>query len=281
MADFPGRGRSLAAAICLAAGSFFGAPLSPAYADEFRARYTVSLMGFHIGEVVASGMLNPASYRVNLHAKLTGIAAMISNVRLALTASGALRNGSLAPSSYATTSANSQGVRTVRMSLNAGNVKAVEIVPPFEDKEGQIPVTEANKRNILDPMSALIMTVPEGEPLVGPSACNRTLPIYDGYVRFDVTLQYIGVREISVEGYSGPVSVCAARYTPVAGHKRDSKSTKFMAANREIEAWLVPIPRPHVVVPIHVALMTMAGSAVIDAVEFSASGSGVTAATAR
>ena len=62
------------------------------------------------------------------------------------------------------------------MSLNSGNVKAVEIFPPFEDKEGRIPVTEANKRNIVDPMSALIMPVPEGESLVGPAACNRSDP---------------------------------------------------------------------------------------------------------
>jgi len=60
--------------------------------------------------------------------------------------------------------------------------------PAFEDKEGRIPVTEANKRNIVDPTSALIMPVPEGEPLIGPAACNRTIPVYDGYVRFDVTL---------------------------------------------------------------------------------------------
>jgi len=33
--------------------------------------------------------------------------------------------------------------------------------------------------------------------------------------------------------------------------------------------WLAPIDRAHVVVPIHVALMTLAGAAVIDAVEFS------------
>ena len=40
------------------------------------------------------------------------------------------------------------------MSLDAGNVKAVEIFPPFEDKEGRVPVTAANKRNILDPATA-------------------------------------------------------------------------------------------------------------------------------
>jgi len=119
-----------------------------------------------------------------------------------------------------------------------------------------VPVTAANKRNILDPATALIMAVPEGQPLVGPAACNRTIPVYDGYVRFDVTLHYVGVRDVAVDGYSGPVSVCAARYTPVSGHKRDSKSTKFMAENRDIEAWLAPIARAHVVVPFHIAMMT-------------------------
>ncbi|HUZ91114.1 MAG TPA: DUF3108 domain-containing protein, partial [Methylocella sp.] len=210
-------------------------------------------------------------------AKLTGIAALVSNVKLALAATGSLRNDVPAPSTYATTSANSYGTRTVRMSLDSGNVKAVEIFPPFEDKEGRIPVTEAHKRNIVDPMSALIMPVPEGESLIGPAACNRTIPVYDGYVRFDVTLHYAGTRNVSINGYSGPVSVCSARYTPISGHKRDSKSTKFMAENRDIEAWLAPVERAHVVLPIHVALMTLAGAAVIDAFEFSVVPSHVTA----
>ena len=200
-----------------------GLGTAAARADEFRARYTVSLIGFHIGEVAAEGSVGPANYRIDLNAKLTGIAALVANVKLALAATGALRKAGPAPSTYATTTANSLGNRTVRMSLDAGNVKAVEIFPPFEDKEGRIPVTEANKRNILDPASALIMAVPEGQPLVGPAACNRTIPVYDGYVRFDVTLHYVGVRDVAVDGYSGPVSVCAARYTPISGHKRDSK----------------------------------------------------------
>src|SRR6202045_1872072 len=256
-----------------------GPGMGSARADEFRARYTVSLIGFPIGEAAAAGSLGPASYRIDLNAKLTGVAAMITNVKLALAATGAMRRGGVAPSTYATTSANSQGSRTVRMSLDAGNVKAVEIFPPFEDKEGRVPVTAANKRNILDPATALIMAVPEGQPLVGPAACNRTIPVYDGYVRFDVTLHYVGVRHVAVEGYSGPVSVCAARYMPVSGHKRDSKSTKFMAENRDIEAWLAPIERAHVVVPFHIELMAFAGTAVIDAVEFSVEPSDVTAIT--
>jgi Protein of unknown function (DUF3108) len=250
---------------------------APSPADEFRARYSVSLIGLPIGEVAAAGTFGPSNYRINLNAKLMGIAAVVSNLKLALASTGALRRDGVAPSTYATTSANSQGVRTVRMSLDAGNVKSVEIVPPFEDKPGRIPVSESHKRNIVDPTSALIMPVPEGEPLVGSAACNRTIPVFDGYVRFNVTLHYAGTRQVSVAGYSGPVSVCRARYTPIAGHARESKSTKFMAENKDIEAWLAPIPRAHVVVPLHVQLMTLAGNAEIDAEEFSVEPSGVAA----
>jgi Protein of unknown function (DUF3108) len=259
----------------------FGLGLASARSDEFRARYSVSLIGFHIGEASAVGSVGSTSYRIDLSAKLTGVAAMVANLKLALGASGAVRKSGVAPFTYATTSANTQGTRTVRMSLDAGNVKAVEIYPPFEDREGRIPVTEANKRNILDPTSALIMAVPEGQPLVGPAACNRTIPVYDGYVRFDVTLHYVGVRDVSVKGYTGPVSVCAARYTPISGHKRDSKSTRFMAENRDIEAWLAPIQKAHVVVPFHIALMTLAGAAEIDAVEFSVEPSDLTATSSH
>jgi hypothetical protein len=169
--------------------------------------------------------------------------------------------------------------RTVRMALNAGTVKAVDISPPFEDREGRVPVTEAHKRNVLDPTSALIMAVPRGQPLVGPAACNRTLPIFDGFARYNIALTYVGTREVSTPGYSGPVSVCAARYHPVAGHKLQSASTQFMADNRQIEAWLAPVERAHVVVPFHISIMTVAGMAAIDAVEFSIEPTDVTATT--
>ena len=67
-------------------------------ADEFRARYTVSLIGLPIGEAAAAGSIGPASYRIDLNAKLTGVAAMVANVKLALAATGALRRGGVAPS---------------------------------------------------------------------------------------------------------------------------------------------------------------------------------------
>ncbi|MGO9008266.1 MAG: DUF3108 domain-containing protein [Beijerinckiaceae bacterium] len=238
-----------------------------AMAETVQARYAVHLIGLRIGEVNASGSIEPASYKIDLNARLTGLAAMVANVKMALASSGLIRRGTILPSAYATTSATPRETRTIRMMLDAGSVKAVEISPPLDDADMRIPVAPASKQNVLDPTSAFIMAVPPGEPLIGPAACNRTIPVYDGVVRFDITLSYVGTRTVSIKGYSGPVSVCAARYTPISGHMYDSKSAKFMAENREIEAWLAPIELAHVVVPFHVGLRTQAGFAEIDAVE--------------
>ena len=112
------------------------------------------------------------------------------------------------------------------------------------------------------------MPVPANASLVGPAACARTLPVYDGYARFDIALNYVGQREVSVAGYSGPVSVCSARYHPISGHLVNSRSTAFMARNGGIEVWLAPVEHAHVVVPLRVSMPTMTGQLDIEAVDF-------------
>ena len=101
-----------------------------------------------------------------------------------------------------------------------------------------------------------------------PSACERRLPIYDGLVRFDVTLSYVGTKNVQTRGYAGPVTICAARYTPLGGYKRDSSATQYLANNREMEVWLAPVEKAHVVVPFHIAIRTSAGMLLIQAAEF-------------
>ena len=63
---------------------------------------------------------------MQLTAHLTGMAAMISSVRMALTSTGAMHKDRLQPSTYATSAVNSSDTRTLRMALKAGSVKAVD-----------------------------------------------------------------------------------------------------------------------------------------------------------
>ena len=133
-------------------------------------------------------------------------------------------------------------------------------------------MTEANKHNILDPTSALVMPIPAGQSPTGPAACQRTLPVYDGYARFDIALHYEGERQVQVAGYTGPVAVCSARYRPISGHLVGSRSTAFMAQNEGIEVWLAPVGQSRVVVPIRVSMPTMTGQLDIEADDFQVAG---------
>jgi hypothetical protein len=257
--------RSFLASVLCAAGPGLA---SQAQAENIHATYHLSIIGLPIGTATATGALEPQHYKVDIGVKLSGIASLVSNAKGAATASGAIGRAGVAPAAYANTTANSTETRTVRMAMGGGAVRGLDISPPFIDPVGRVPVTESNKHNVVDPVSALIMTVPAGQPLIGPAACDRTIPVFDGFARYDVKLSFVRSQDVQVKGYSGPAAVCAARYVPIAGHRPQAKATQYMADNRQIEAWLVPLERAHAVVPLRISIMTMAGMLVVDATEF-------------
>jgi hypothetical protein len=240
-----------------------------AQAEALHARYGVTLLGLPLGKASLDGEVAGQTYKIAINARLTGIASVVSNSKGAAVASGAFLRGLIVPSAYANTSANATQTRTVRVAMSGGSVKGVDISPPIDPSPERVPLTDAHTRNIVDPLSAMIMPVPGTEPIMGPAACNRTIPVYDGFTRFDVTLTYIGQRQVKTKGYAGPVSVCAVRYTPIAGH-RNRKPVQFMAQNKDIEVWLAPVGANRVLVPFRISMATMIGHLNIEADEFSA-----------
>ncbi|MBB4196953.1 hypothetical protein GGD83_000730 [Rhodoblastus sphagnicola] len=259
----------LGLSLSLFAGGASSLFASGAHAENVRAHYRVSLIGLPIGAADATSSIDEKHYRVDLSVKLTGVASLISNLRMALASTGAIEGGAPTPMTYATTASNSRETRTLRMALASGTVRQVQYSPFWEEDKDpdHVPLTDAHRRGILDPLSAFLMPVPENANPVGPSACRAHVPVYDGYTRFDVSLRFVEVKEVKEKGYSGPVTVCAARYFPIAGHKTTAKGTQFMAQNEQMDVWLAPVSRTHVVVPYRVSLMTQVGAIVVEASE--------------
>ena len=69
---------------------------------------------------------------------------------------GRIVNGALVPTSYAA-SVKSNKSETIRMVLDKGNIKdfSIEPVPPVDPD--RIPVTEAHKKGVLDPMTSTML----------------------------------------------------------------------------------------------------------------------------
>jgi uncharacterized protein DUF3108 len=239
-----------------------------AQADVLHASYRVSLIGLPIGAVHLDADLTPTSYSIVGNAKLTGVAKLFTDARGASAGKGAIVQGHVSPASFATIAADSHMTRTIRMALADNTVTGIDISPPFQDKPDRVPLGPGDKRGVVDPVGAVVIPAPASGPILSPAACDRTIPIFDGYTRFDITLSYVGERTASAKGYKGPVVVCAARYVPISGHQRNRPATKFMADNKDLEVWLAPIESDHVLFPFRVSVRTMIGTTVVEAEQF-------------
>ena len=244
------------------------APAAGAAADVLHATYRVSLVGLPIGAANLNAVLSPTSYSIRGDAMLTGLARLFANARGASAGQGLIVAGHVSPATFATIAASSHMTRTIRMAIAGNTVTGVDITPPFEDKPDRVPLGPHDEQNIVDPIGAVVFPAPASGPLVSPAACNRKIPIFDGYTRFDVDLAYVGERKVKAKGYEGPVAVCSIRYVPISGHRRDRPATKFMAENKDLEVWLAPIERDHMLIPFRVSARTMIGTTVIEASEF-------------
>ena len=259
--------RSSWAGILLSAAAALGSAFS-ANADVLHATYRVSLIGLPIGAANLNAQLSPTGYSIEADGKLTGLARLFANARGASTGQGSIVAGRVSPATFATIAASSQMTRTIRMAIAGNAVTGVDIEPPFQDKPDRVPLGPHDEQNIVDPVGAVVFPAPASGPLVSPAACNRKIPIFDGYTRFDIDLTYVGERSVKAKGYSGPVAVCAIRYVPISGHQRDRPATRFMAENKDLEVWLAPVVRDRVLIPFRVSARTMIGTTVIEASEF-------------
>ena len=259
----------------LAVGAALAALLAGgARAETLDARYAISLSGVPVGEATAFGRFDGGAYQLDIRTRLTGLAGLMTGGQGSGVARGSAAGGRIVPASYALTSAGKSGQRTVRMALARGAVAALEVTPPLPDADDRVPVEEAHKRGIVDPVSALVMPAPGAGPPVGPAACERTLPIFDGGARYDVALSYAGTEAApDGAGYAGPLAVCQARYVPIAGHRRQP-ATQAMADNRQLKVWLAPVGATRVLVPYRIEAKTALGTTLIEATSFRAAASG-------
>jgi hypothetical protein len=157
----------------------------------------------------------------------------------------------------------------MRVTLAGGNVKDAVIEPTPVFYPDRIPVTEAHRKNVSDPMSGALARVAGTGDVLSPEACNRKVSLFDGRLRYDLKLAFKRMDNVRAErGYAGPAAVCAIYFVPVAGYIPGRKAITYLVAQRDMEVWLVPIAGTRFVVPYRVAVPTPLGLGVLEATQF-------------
>jgi hypothetical protein len=258
-------GRLVAAVSLLALTGAGGAQAQ----SKLEARYTVSLAGIPLGSGSWVIDLAPDQYTAVASGRTTGLVKLISDGSGSTGARGVFAGSKVVATSYVSTTTSDKKPDEVRMVLQNGAVREVTAEPPLIPSPDRVPVTEAHRKGITDPMSAAIMPVAGTGDTVTPDACKRKLAIFDGRQRADIELVYKRMDQVRADkGYQGPVVVCQVLYTPVAGHRPERSAIKYLIAQREMEMWLAPIAGTRVLVPFRFSVPTPYGTGLLQATYF-------------
>ena len=247
--------------ISFAVGVLFS---DPARATTVRAKYTIFYLGLPVGDIETVKTFGVSTYQTSVDARVAGIAAIVSNFKMNMQSNGIIRKNVVQPNNFAAEETGSGESQTMRMTLVGGSVKSAEIVPPVKDLDQRVPLLDEHKRDIVDPASTLIMTVPSGQDLFGPPACNRTFRMFDGFSRSDIALEFVRTEDVNTSGYRGKVSVCSVHYLPIAGHKPTATMTKFMQSNTGMEVRLAPMPGTPQLLMVSATIPLQVGTALLQ-----------------
>ena len=246
-----------------------GLVVSASAQSKLEARYTASLSGIPLGTGTWVVDIASDQYTAVATGRTTGLVRLISDGSGSSGARGAIQGASLVPTTYASRTISDRRSDDVRMTLRAGTVKDVSVEPQWPPSPDRVPVTEAHRKGITDPMSAAIMPVAGSGDVLTPDACKRKLAIFDGRQRADIDLAFKRMDRVHADkGYQGPVVVCTVLYTPIAGHRPERPAIKYLVETREMEMWLAPIAGTRLLVPFRFSVPTPFGLGVLQATYF-------------
>ncbi|MFB9266692.1 DUF3108 domain-containing protein [Bradyrhizobium erythrophlei] len=246
----------------------FGAPAANAQ-GRLDAQYEATLAGIPVGKGSWTIEIGDDAFSASAQGGTAGLLKAFSGGTGAGASQGRIVNGALAATSYVATTTTSKKSETIRMVLAGGNIKDFSIDPEPPVDADRIPVTDAHRKGVFDPMTGSMLKVGGTTDLMSPDSCRTGAGVFDGRMRYDLKLDFKRLETVKAErGYHGPALVCAIYFTPVAGYIPDRPVIKYLAAQRNIEITFVPIAGTRVLVPFRMTIPTPFGQAMLEATSF-------------
>jgi hypothetical protein len=236
---------------------------------RLQAEYVATIAGVPVGHGNWFVEISDSSYTAMASGSTAGVLKLFTGAHGTSTAQGTMADGRPVPKSYAATIIDSRHVDDVRIALANGNVTGYSAVPPLAPLPDRIPITDADRRGVVDPMtSALTRVDGNGDP-VSPEACQRKIAVFDGRLRYDLRSSFKRMDFVKAErGYEGPAVVCALYFTPISGYVPNRSAIKYLIELRDAEVWLAPIAGTRMLVPFRFSMPTPLGVGILLARQF-------------
>ena len=251
-------------ALLLGAGGYAGS--ATAGESKIFARYDIAFNGLSIGTFRFHSNWNATGYHLRAGARISLLSGVLFDWNARTESAGRLTSNGPKPERYNFGYESGDKAGSVRLRFNGSAVSSVNIDPP--PKRNRVPVENHHMRGVIDPLSAVIGLSQFRRPNRGAQSCNEKLQIFDGKMRYDITLRYKYTRRVTSAGYNGPAYVCSAKFRAIAGHKPNKEETGFLERTNDIEVWLIPAKKAQLYVPYYIYLPLPIGSASMTTEEF-------------
>jgi hypothetical protein len=259
----------IAGAVALMTVLVDAGPPSAHAQGKLDAAYVASLAGVPIGKGSWSVDVSEDQFSAVATGATSGLLRVFASGQGNSAAHGSVSGGQLIASTYASSIIADNRSDQVRILFSGGAVKEYLADPPTIPSPDRVPLTEAHRKGVLDPMTASLIRVSGNGDTFVPEACQRTLPVFDGRMRYDLQLVFKHLDKVKSErGYQGTVVVCSIYFSPVAGHVPERSAIKYLTAQRDMELWLAPIAGTRLMVPYRASIPTPIGMGVLLANQF-------------
>lgn len=260
----------LIAACCSAALLLAGAGAADAAETQVKldAAYAATLLGIPLGQVSWTVEVSDKQYVAMGTGSTVGLLRVFAQGHGAAKARGTVDAHGAAPSEFTVSYQSGSSSDEINIAFSGGKAKEALAHPPKPDPSG-VPLTDANRVGVVDPMTALLIRAPGSGSTTVPAACERKIAVFDGKMRFDLQLAFKRIEQVRANaGYQGPAVVCALYFSPLAGYDIGRSGVRYLKAERDMEMWLAPIAGTRLMVPFRVSVPTPLGLGVLQATRF-------------
>jgi hypothetical protein len=233
------------------------------------AKYEATLAGIPVGKGAWTIDIGDDAFSAQVSGGTSGLLKAFAGGSGTGAAQGRVVAGAPVAVNYLASTTTSKKTETIHMVLANGNIREFGIVPEPPVDPDRLPVTDAQRKGVYDPMTGSMLRVPGSADPLSPEACRAGASVFDGRMRYDLKLDFKRMETVKAEkGYRGPVVVCAIYFTPVAGYIPDRPVIKYLTAQRNIEIAFAPVAGTRILVPFWMKIPTPLGTAMLEATQF-------------
>ena len=235
--------------------------------NSFVGEYSVSFLGLPIARATFNSSYDGDKYTINGNVASSGLAKLFDDTNGSLTARGTLGDKHPVPSSFHAGYTYGSKASSIDIRFKDGNVVSTKVVPkPRGRGDDWVKLGAENLVKVVDPIASTVLRARSIDEV-----CGRTVKMYDGEMRANLSLSQVSRQTMSVQGFDGETVTCRMAFEPVAGYRKGRKALDYLKNRADINVTFAQLGQTGIYAPTYATVGTQIGTITIKARRFEAS----------